>query len=89
MYTAAPAIAFAAEHRDAAHEQPDVADRRERQQALEVALDKAHPRSEQRRDHAGGDEDRPQCIDMRAEHPREHHPVQARDGIHAELDHHP
>ena len=60
-----------------------MADRREREQPLDVALREAHHRAPQRRQGAERDQDRPQLLGMRGQGAGEDRPVEARHGVYA------
>ena len=60
---------------DAGQGEPDVADRREREQPGQVLLEVAHQRAEQGGQGGGAEEHAAQAGGMRAEHPGEGRPV--------------
>ena len=80
--------AVCGEESDPAYEYADVADRRERQQPLEVALRVAHDRAPQRGHRSERDENHTEFVGVGAERAGEDRPVQARDRVHAKLGHH-
>ena len=80
--------AVGGEESDPAHEHADVADRRERQQPLEVALRVTHDRAPQRGHRPERDENHAEFGRVGTERAGEDRPVQPRDCVHAKLGHH-
>ena len=76
------------EQADADQREPDLADRHEREQALEVVLPERHHRSQERRQHAEADQHRAQPFDVRRQRRLEDGDVDAGDGVDAEVAHH-